>query len=189
MGLFGLFGKKPDAKPEPPAIVPEVRRQALLEIAKIISLDDPALMTEAAECAGHPDAYLAAHQDQYCDWDFAPDAWTDPKRIQWIGLVMMLEEKGHVCTRDWKDERPDFVYFLRGLTGTKRLGLELQEGWLDEEDGVEEWLDILNGKWEPEGCCVGIMGTGSDSYTMFVCRTAQRDRLMELAAQAGEGIE
>ena len=195
MGLFGLFGKKqePDKpeekKGEPPAITPEVRRQALLEIAKIISLDDPALMAQAAECVGHPDAYLTTHKDQYADWDFAPGAWADPKRIQWIGLVMMLEEKSHVCCRDWKDERPDFVYFLQELTGTKRLGLELREDWLDEEGDVGQWLEFLNEKWEPEECCVGVMDTNSDSYTMFVCRTAEWRRLVELAAQAGEVIE
>lgn len=195
MGLFGLFGKKqkPEAKPavrkeEPSAIDPEVRRQALLEIVRIISQDDPGIMADAAECVDHPDAYLSTHEDSYYDWDFGPNAWAGPKRIQWIGLVMMLEAKGHVCCRDWKDERADFVYFLRELTGTKRLGLELQENWLDDEGDVGRWLDVLNNKWEPEKCCAGVLDTNSDSYVMFVCRTAERDRLVELAAQVGEII-
>lgn len=102
---------------------------------------------------------------------------------------MLLEAKGYVCIRDWKDERSDFVHFVGELTGTKNLGLELCEDWLDEDGDVGQWLDLLNKKWGPEGCCAGVLGTDSDSYAIFVCRTTERDRLSALAAQADEAIE
>ena len=104
-------------------------------------------------------------------------------------MVDILEEHNFVCERDWKDEKEDFAYFFGNLVGTKRFGLELDPGWLDEDGDIEQWCGILNEKWAPHQCCAGAININSDSFVLFPCPLSQLEQLKKLAETTDYSIE
>lgn len=161
----------------------------LLEIARIISGGDEATLLEADVCVTAPTAWFSIHEQEYRDRGISHIQRADDLYlIQWLGLVDLLEKYNHVCERDWKDEKEDFVYFLSHVSGIKRLGLNIQNTWFDETDEIQTWCSILNKKWQPQQCCMAVMDINSDSYVLFPCRLSDLTRLQNLAARAGEFI-
>ena len=122
MGLFGMFRAKETPPPQPPKTEPKPLGPVLEEIARIISGGEEAVLQDAASCARDPKGWFAAHQERY--EERGVDAPDDLGLVQWLGLVDILEDRGWVCERDWKDELEDFSYFLQNLHGFQKLGLE-----------------------------------------------------------------
>ena len=143
-------------------------------------------MEEVAACAADTAGFFAAHRERYEERCMDEDR--DPRDIRWIGLVDILEAHNHVCERDWKDEKPDFLYFLQHLRGMERLGLTVQEDWLDEDGDIPAWCEVIAERWKPQGCRVGTIGIDSDSYVLFPCQCDELERLSALAAQLGQCI-
>lgn len=189
MGLFDHFKKKPKQTPEvPPAGQPENSPQALLEIASIISNQDPDVLEEVRLCLKDTMQYAEMNCERYAQRYIELDL-VEPELLRWIGLVDCLEYNGYVCERDWKDEKPDFVHFLKSCRGMARLGLTLDENWLDESTDISDWIHVINQHWATQACCVSVIDIDSDSYVLFPCTTAERAQLKELAAQLEQRIE
>lgn len=162
----------------------------LLEIAAILSDSDPAVLAEMEDCVDDPLAYAEERYDCFALRFFGQDLeLIEPEALAWIGLVECLEENDYVCERDWKDELPDFVHFLKTRRGMARLGLTLEESWMDPDDDISEWIEVINARWAEQECCVAVIDINSDSYVLFPCTLAQRDRLRALAAQLDQRIE
>ena len=87
----------------------------LIEIGRIISGGDEAVLEELTACVTNPAAYFAAHAARYMERSI--DSAGEPDLIRWIGMVDILEEHNFVCERDWKDEKEDFAYFFGNLAG------------------------------------------------------------------------
>ena len=187
MGFFDRFKKQNQAPEAPP--VPEVEPRPfganVVEIAKLISSGDEAVMTDIAACTGEPSAWFEAHQDRY--EARGVNSAEDANLVQWLGLVDILEEHGWVCERDWKDELEDFSYFVQNLHGFQQLGLELDPDWLDEDEDISAWCGVLTEKWE--GVCVAAIDIDSDSYVLFPTSTAQLADLQRLAGEIGHRID
>lgn len=187
MGLFDRFKKKPEDEPEETAKAGQTAwPPVMLEIAEIISSGDEAVLREVTACTSDPAGYFSAHQERYEERNM--DATCGPELIQWLGLVDILMEHNYVCERDWKDELPDFLYFLQHLRGTERLGLTIQEDWLDEDGDVDAWCSSIIEKWKPQQCRVAEIGIDSDSYVLFSCRENEWERLKALSKQLGQDI-
>ncbi|MCI9564016.1 MAG: hypothetical protein HFF63_08985 [Oscillospiraceae bacterium] len=99
-----------------------MERETLIEIGRIISDGDEAVLEELTACAADPAAYFAAHEEQYRER--AIDSPEEPDLIRWIGMVDILAARNFVCERDWKDEKEDFFCFFSNLAGIRRLQLE-----------------------------------------------------------------
>ena len=193
MGLFDRFKKKPEAAaPETPAgrdIQAKEEKQLFLEIAELISGGDKAVLEEVTACVTDTAGYFAAHQDRYMERGM--DGGEDPGIIRWIGLVDILEARGHVCERDWKDEKEDFLYFLGKLSGMERLGLTVQEDWLFEDGDIPVWREIIDSQWKPRQCQVGMIGIDSDSYVLFACTLedlARREKLAQVTDYSSDKV-
>ena len=164
-----------------------MENKEILEIAQIISDGDEAVLAEVSTCLADTDVFYAAHQARY--QERCVDAGAEPEQIRWLGLVDTLEEYGYVCERDWKDEKEDFVYFFSSLPGVKRLGLEINPDWLDEQGDIAAWCGVLNGKWAARHCCAAAIGIDSDSYVLFACTLEDLARLARLAESTDYVIE
>ncbi|RKI71131.1 hypothetical protein D7V91_02155 [bacterium 1xD42-67] len=187
METFDHF-KKQDPSPEDSS-APETEYRPsgpnVLEIAKLISSGDEAVLKDVSVCTEDPVGWFTAHQDRYRERCILSS--DDPELIQWLGLVDILEEHGWVCERDWEDELEDFSYFLQNLHGFQKLGLELDPDWLDEDEDVSAWCGVLTGKWE--GVCVAAIDIDSDSYVLFLTSAAQLADLQRLAGEIGHRID
>ncbi len=164
-----------------------MERETLIEIGRIISDGDEAVLEELTACAADPAAYFAAHEEQYRER--AIDSPEEPDLIRWIGMVDILEARNFVCERDWKDEKEDFFYFFSNLAGIRRLQLEMDPDWLDEDGDIEQWCGILDEKWSSRQCCAAAIGIDSDSFVLFPCTLAQLERLRGLAETTDYSIE
>ena len=186
MGLFGMFRAK-ETPSEPPKKETVPLGSPLTEIAQIISGGDEAVLQEVAACAQDPKGWFAAHQERY--EERGVDAPDDLGLVQWLGLVDILEDRGWVCERDWKDELEDFSYFVRNLKGFQALGLELAEDWLDGDEDVPAWCAVLAEKWKAQGVRMACIDIDSDSYVLFPVSTEQMCKLQTLAEEIGHCID
>ena len=187
MGIFDRF-KKQDPAPETSS-APETECKPfgpnVLEIAKLISSGDEAVMADITACTGDPAAWFQTHEDRYRERGVT--SADDLELVQWLGLVDILEEHGWVCERDWKDELEDFSYFVQNLHGFQKLGLELDPDWLDEDEDIPAWCGVLTEKWE--GVCVAAIDIDSDSYVLFPATAPQFAQLQKLAGEIGHCID
>ena len=189
MGFFDRFKKQNQAPEAPP--VPEVEPRPfganVVEIAKLISSGDKAVLKDVSACTEDPIGWFTAHQDRYGERCILSS--DDPELIQWLGLVDILEEHGWVCERDWKDELEDFSYFVQNLHGFQKLGLELDPDWLDEDEDISAWCGVLTEKWAVQGVRIAAIGIDSDSYVLFPATAPQFDELQRLAGEIDQCID
>ena len=187
MGIFDRMKEQEPAPEDLPAPAAEGKPFGpnVLEIAKLISSGDEAVLKDVSACTEDPAGWFTAHQDRYRErCILSPD---DLELVQWLGLVDILEEHGWVCERDWKDELEDFSYFVQNLHGFQQLGLELDPDWLDEDEDIPAWCGVLTEKWE--GVCVAAIDIDSDSYVLFPATAPQFAQLQKLAGEIGHCID
>ena len=126
MGLFGIFRAKETPPPEPPKPEAKDLGPVLMEIARIISSGDEAVLRDITACTEDPASWFTAHQNRY--EERGVDSVGDLDLVQWLGLVDILEEHGWVCERDWKDEHRDIAPLKQAedavLLDTTGLNLE-----------------------------------------------------------------
>lgn len=191
MGLFDRFKKRPERAEKSPAPAPapraEDRPELYLEIVEVISGRDEAALAEMKACVDDTLGYYEAHRERYEERSVT-DAG-DTALVRWLGMADILEEHGHVCERDWKDEKPDFLYFLGNLSGMARLGLTLREEWLDENAGIDTWCARIDREWQSRQCHVAAIGIDGDCYVLFPCRAEELARLRGLAERLGNCID
>ena len=180
MGLFGMFRAK-ETPSEPPKKEPSPFAPALIEIARIISGGDEEVLQDVTSCAQDPKGWFAAHQERYEERGVVDDP-DDLDQVQWLGLVDILEERGWVCDRDWKDELEDFSYFLQNLKG-------LDESWFDEDEDIPAWCTVLTEKWKSQEVRVAAININTDSYVLFPTTYAHLDELQKLAGEIGQCID
>lgn len=188
MEFFDRFKKKePRALSAPPAAKPQPLGPALVEIARIITNGDDAVLRDAAACAEDPRGWFEAHQERY--EERCIDSPDDLDLVLWLGLADLLEEHGWVCERDWKDELEDFLYFLGHLKGAQSLGLPMEPAWFREDGDIPLWCGILADKWSAQGIQVAAIDIDSDSYVLFPATAGQLSQLRQLADAVGHRID
>ena len=189
MALFGHFKKKEASAAVPAAQTVERKPYGpnLIEIARLISQDNEAVLRSVTACTENPAAWHKAHQEQYFERGI-----TSAKNlglVQWIGLVDILEEHGWVCERDWKDELEDFLYFVEHLHGFQAQELSIDPDWFNADADIPVWCGILAEKWVSKGVRMAAIDIDSDSYVLFPCPVSQYPALRKLAKEIGQCIE
>lgn len=197
MGFFNWFKKEKTRKEETPCLADRHKvddsayEQALREIAGIISGDDKNIASELNEYIMDAEKYFHDHLDEFMDAaEF--EGYGDMKKSagqKWLTLVMILEKGHYVCSRDWKDERDDFVYFVQGLTFFKENHLTLRPEWLRREGNISEWCSLLDERWKMREMCVGAIDTDSDEYVLFVCKETDLEKLKKIAVKINRRID
>ena len=188
MGFLDRFRKLEKAESQKPAGGGEARyRQPILEIARLISDGDQEVMGEAAECVSDPKRYFEVHIDRYEERGIEDS--DDLELIQWLGLVDILESRGWVCERDWKDELGDFLHFMGTLAGMAANRLSLEREWFDEDGDIPQWCRILDGKWSAREICAAALDLESDCYVLFPCKKSDLEELRRLAGAIHRRID
>lgn len=167
-----------------------------IEIAKIVSNDDKAVMDEVKECVSDVEAYFKNNIAQYEERSIYEDGLEDIienpddlSELAWIGIVDILEKNGYVCERDWQDELEDFIYFISATKGIKENNLVVEESWFDEDSDISEWCEVLDEKWQEQGYCVASFDINSDSYVLFSCNIKDFELLVKYADEVDYRID
>lgn len=161
--------------------------QAYIEIARIVCDGDEKVIQEASDCIFNPQNYFNAHKGRYENRGI--DEFSDSIFNKWIGLVDILIIHNYVCERDWKDEKEDFMYFLNNLKGFKENNLTIDSEWLNEDDDIVKWCQVLDEKWNSQGIGVMCFDIGSDSFVFFLGKLANLECLKESASLLGQRID
>lgn len=162
---------------------PDVEKTCV-EIAQIISQNEKEVVAAFQEGLAAPQQYLA-QQEQRLKSQY-PLSKEEMKRCvadPWWLMRDVLEQYQVVCTRDWKDELEDFLFFLFGTKRAKAEGLTLDPRYfgLSRAGDIPEWSRLLNGKLADKGLVVGYLGTEADEYTLFLTTQEELDTLERLA--------
>lgn len=153
----------------------------LVKIAAIITNGDLEVLSEIKKISEDSEGYFDEHEDILDEWFFTEDD-TDEEELKLMLFITVLENHNYLCTRDWKDEKEDFVYFLQNLKEVKKNNLPIDEDLLDEKGHIGKWSAVLDEKWEPLGFCVGnLKPWPSDSYHLFLCKLQDLEELRNVA--------
>ena len=141
-----------------------------LEIARVITQSDSEVLSELQEALAAPERYLEREKERL--QALYPRSEEELKRCAadpWWLMREILEQYQFVCTRDWKDEREDFLTFLFETRRAKAEGLLLDSNFFDfpQEGNIPEWSRLLEQKLAEKGLVVGYLGTEGDEYTVF----------------------
>lgn len=190
MGLFQNLFKRTE-KPEP---IKEISKEnskdiskEFLEIAGLISYQNQNIMDELRKFMADPHTYFTEHTDMFEEWGMC--SYSEEQYFARDTMVGFLEKENYICVRDWKDEKEDFIYFVKNLVGFQKSGLCLEEDWLDENDCIGIWSGILDSKWKEKGYCLADIDIEADSYALFVCSMDTLNRLRSLAETIGYHID
>jgi len=185
LGFFDRFKKdKSTPAAEIPKAEPKPCGPVIVEIARLISSGDEAVLRDITACVENPRKWFEKYEDDY-GFGFAEDL----DLVQWVSLARILEEHSWVCERDWKDELEDFLFFVQKLNGFQAQKLTIDPAWLDEEGDIPAWCDVLTEKWASQGVRMAAIDIDSDSYVLFPVSTALLPTLQKLAGEIGRCID
>ena len=171
----------PDGSPE----------ENYLEIARIITENDAEVLAEMRESFMDSRGYAVRHSARLLEeYGMDEDELRNAAADHWWLMTDILELHGYVCTRDWKDELQDFLYFLfqtkRAVSeGLSMTGLETE---FSENDSIPVWSRLLGERLSGRRLVVGNIDTDSDSYTVFFCTEEEMELLKKTASETGHTI-
>ena len=184
MGLFDIFKAKEPPPPEPPKPEPKDLGPTLLEIARIISSGDEAVLRDITACTENPADWYDACREQLFIRSVPPDESLE--MVQWLTLMDILEKYGWVCKPDWKDKLTDFLYLVENLHSFQAQGLSVNPAWFDAGGNISAWCGVLAEKWASKG--VRMASIDIESYVLFPCPVSQFPTLQGLAEEIGQYI-
>ena len=149
-----------------------------------------AIMEEMEACVADTEKYCKEHQQEYGILDCLDGVITEEDYgcVQWFILAECLVKYNIAALLDWKCELEDFAYFVKGLAGKRKYKLTFRTAWFDEEESVEEWCAVLNGKWQSDGACLVQLDMDSDSCTLLPLLSDQYETVRRLAKEIGQRI-
>ena len=162
---------------------------SIIEITKMITNNDKMVIGKVSSCVEDIKKYFEDHREQYSDRGIDDFEEEEESVLCWLGMVDILDENGYVCERDYKDEKEDFVYFVNGLKGMSDYDLCIEEEWLDEDEGINEWAEILDDKWAAGGCCLASIDIDGDCFVLFPAKVSEMETLNDYAETAGYRID
>lgn len=139
-----------------------------------------------------PLSYIKKHRDylreNYMLGDAETKAYVEDK---WQLMTDILETYGYVCTRDWKDELQDFLYFLFRTKAAKAedICVNSTEWPLPEEGDIPLWCELIDDKLAAKNLAVGCIDTDSDEYTLFICSNEALIALKKVALSINRKID
>ncbi len=186
MGFFDHFKTK-KAAPEP--LEPSVKSigPTVVEIARIISSGDEAVLRDITACTENPADWYDDCREQLFIRSVPPDESLE--MVQWLTLMDILEKYGWVCKPDWKDRKDkltDFLYLVENLHSFQAQGLSMNPAWFDAGGNISAWCGVLAEKWASKG--VRMASIDIESYVLFPCPVSQFPTLQGLAEEIGQYI-
>lgn len=163
-----------------------------LKIMECVTDGNQKLMEEMENCISNTEDYYKKHLDEFEERGMGEieveEEGIEEDEIQWIAMVDILEKGGYVAECDWCVSKEDFLYSVENLNKVKSKDLKIEDSWLEYDQNITEWLEIIDEKWGKEGMAMFAFDIDSDSYVLFPCKTEKLEQLKEWAEEAGYRI-
>lgn len=167
---MGLFKKDPLK-----AIFDDYEREDhedIFETAKLISGNDPGVMTAMEAALSDPVKYIKETAELFSERGIELDDEgsfedLDADEFLFLGMVNELEEHGFAFEFDYKCEVEDFLWGLEQLNNYGLIEDVIKSVKLDRSDDVEAWGKLINEALGDKAKLVYI-SIDSDSYPIAV---------------------
>ena len=155
-------------------------------IARLLP-DGDALFTKVERCIDAPKQYCADNAERYRERGM--DENDRNFNIIWAAIANEMLDNGNAVEMDWDVTKQEFCLKMKGLAD--KYHLTLNEDWLDEEDEIETWCEILNKQWANRELCVAsfVMVCGNYCDLYFIYKRQDVEKLSDLCSEVNQEIK
>ena len=155
-------------------------------IAKLLPNGDT-LFAKVERCIDAPKQYYADNAEMYREREM--DENERNCNIIWAAIANEMLDNGNAVEMDWDVTKQEFCLKMKGLAD--KYHLTLNEDWLDEEDEIETWCEILNKQWANRELCVAsfIMMCGNYCDLYFIYKRQDVEKLSDLCSEVNQDIK
>ena len=154
-------------------------------IAKLLP-DGDALFAKVERCIDAPKQYYTDNVERFREREM--DENERNCDIIWAAIANEMLDNGNVVEVDWEVTKQEFCLKMKGLAD--KYHLTLNEDWLNEDDEIDTWCDILNKQWADRGLCVArfVMVCGNYCYLYFIHKRQDVEKLSDLCLEVNQNI-
>ena len=154
-------------------------------IARLLP-DGDALFAKVERCIDAPKQYLIDNMERFREREM--DENERNCDIIWAAIANEMLDNGNAVEMDWDVTKQEFCLKMKGLAN--KYHLTLNEDWLEEEDEIETWCEILNKQWADRGLCVArfVMVCGNYCYLYFIHKRQDVEKLSDLCLEVNQNI-
>lgn len=155
-------------------------------IAKLLP-DGDALFAKVERCIDAPKQYLIDNMERFREREM--DENERNCDIIWAAIANEMLDNGNVVEVDWEVTKQEFCLKMKGLAD--KYHLTLNEDWLNEDDEIDTWCDILNKQWADWGLCVAkfTIVCGNFGYLYFIYERQDVEKLSDLCMEVNQCID
>ena len=155
-------------------------------IAKLLP-DGDALFAKVERCIDAPKQYLIDNMERFREREM--DENERNCDIIWAAIANEMLDNGNAVEVDWEVTKQDFCLRMKGLAD--KYHLTLNEDWLNEDDEIDTWCDILNKQWADWGLCVAkfTIVCGNFGYLYFIYERQDVEKLSDLCMEVNQCID
>lgn len=188
MGWLDRFFKRTqepvrDAAPE--QVAERIDFTPLVEMAAIITRDDPRVAEDIALLVADPGEFRSRHETWFDEMSYPwPDSPGSEDMLFVFAYWLVGYETPHAygVYIDWKEAPGDIVWQLRPVLTSLGVAIDVSGERFDESEG-DTWSALVRiaQRLEAAGCTLAIIDTMSDCYHLYVVPSASYPRLVALA--------
>jgi len=155
-------------------------------IAKLLP-DGDALFAKVERCIDAPKQYLIDNMERFREREM--DENERNCDIIWATIANEMLDNGNAVEVDWEVTKQEFCLKMKGLAD--KYHLTLNEDWLNEDDEIDTWCDILNKQWADWGLCVAkfTIVCGNFGYLYFIYECQDVEKLSDLCLEVNQCID
>lgn len=155
-------------------------------IAKLLP-DGDALFAKVERCIDAPKQYLIDNMERFREREM--DENERNCDIIWATIANEMLDNGNAVEVDWEVTKQEFCLKMKGLAD--KYHLTLNEDWLNEDDEIDTWCDILNKQWANWGLCVAkfTIVCGNFGYLYFIYERQDVEKLSDLCMEVNQCID
>lgn len=155
-------------------------------IAKLLP-DGDVLFAKVEQCIDAPKQYLIDNMERFREREM--DENERNCDIIWATIANEMLDNGNAVEVDWEVTKQDFCLKMKGLAD--KYHLTLNEDWLNEDDEIDTWCDILNKQWADWGLCVAkfTIVCGNFGYLYFIYERQDVEKLSDLCMEVNQCID
>ena len=155
-------------------------------IARLLP-DGDALFAKVERCIDAPKQYLIDNMERFREREM--DENERNCDIIWAAIANEMLDNGNAVEVDWEVTKQEFCLKMKGLAD--KYHLTLNEDWLNEDDEIDTWCDILNKQWADWGLCVAkfTIVCGNFGYLYFIYERQDVEKLSDLCMEVNQCID
>lgn len=150
-------------------------------LAKRVSLNDPFVLSQVEDLTGDIRTYYRRHKESFEERGIDHYKDYSPKELMWLGFADLLIDAEFAVELDWKGSLEDFKHGVSNLRLMTSRFSAYQWPELDEQAGIEDWVDTVNRNAFRSGFSLMLLDIDSDCYIILSVPLEFRAEVQDVA--------